>query len=159
MFIKGEGGNFPGVQWLRIHLPIQGTQVQSLVWKDSTCYGGTKPVHHNHWACAIEPTNHNFWAYTPQLLKPTWPRAHAPQQEKSLQREAYVQQIEYSPHLLQLKKAHSQQQIPYTDKSIKFIKVEEGRGINKEFGTDLYTLLYVKQITNKNLLYSTGYYA
>ena len=25
-----------------------------------------------------------------------------------------------------------------------------------EFGTDTYTLLYMKQITNKDLLYSTG---
>ena len=31
------------VQWLRIHLPMQGTQVQSLVWKDLMCHGATKP--------------------------------------------------------------------------------------------------------------------
>ena len=30
------------VQWMGIHLPIQGTQVQSLVWEDSTCVGATK---------------------------------------------------------------------------------------------------------------------
>ena len=29
-------------------------------------------------------------------------------------------------------------------------------GIFKEFGTDMYTLLYLKWITNKDLLYSTG---
>ena len=29
-------------------------------------------------------------------------------------------------------------------------------GINWEIGIDIYTLLYIKQITNKNLLYSTG---
>ena len=29
-------------------------------------------------------------------------------------------------------------------------------GINWEIGTDICTLLYIKQITNKNLLYSTG---
>ena len=29
-------------------------------------------------------------------------------------------------------------------------------GINWETGIDLYTLLYIKQITNKNLLYSTS---
>ena len=34
-------------QWLRIHLPMQGTQVQPLVWEDSTCYEATMPVHHN----------------------------------------------------------------------------------------------------------------
>ena len=31
-----------------------------------------------------------------------------------------------------------------------------GGGINQEFGVKIYTLLYTKQITNKNLLYSTG---
>ena len=31
-----------------------------------------------------------------------------------------------------------------------------GGGINWEIGFDIYTLLYIKQITNKNLLYSTG---
>ena len=31
------------VQWLRIHLPMQGTRVQSLVWEDSTCCGAVKP--------------------------------------------------------------------------------------------------------------------
>ena len=34
-------------QWLRIRLPMQGTQVQSLVWEDPTCCGATKPSHHN----------------------------------------------------------------------------------------------------------------
>ena len=35
-------------QWLRIHLPLQGTWVQALVWEDPTCHGATKPVHHNY---------------------------------------------------------------------------------------------------------------
>ena len=30
------------------------------------------------------------------------------------------------------------------------------QGIVREFGTDMYTLLYLKQITNKDLLYSMG---
>ena len=29
-------------------------------------------------------------------------------------------------------------------------------GMNWEIGIDIYTLLYIKQITNKDLLYSTG---
>ena len=29
-------------------------------------------------------------------------------------------------------------------------------GINWEIGIDIYTLLYIKEITNKDLLYSTG---
>ena len=36
------------VQWLRIHLPGQGTQVQSLAWEDHTCWEATKPVYHNY---------------------------------------------------------------------------------------------------------------
>ena len=32
----------------------------------------------------------------------------------------------------------------------------EGGGIDWELGIDMYTLLYLKQITNKVLLYSTG---
>ena len=32
----------------------------------------------------------------------------------------------------------------------------EGKGIVTEFGMDMYTLLYLKWITNKDLLYSTG---
>ena len=32
------------VQWLRIRLPMEGTQVQSLVGEDSTCWGAAKPV-------------------------------------------------------------------------------------------------------------------
>ena len=31
-----------------------------------------------------------------------------------------------------------------------------GVGINWEIGTDICTLLYIKQVTNKDLLYSTG---
>ena len=47
-------------QWIRIHLPMQGTQVRSLVWKDSTCCGTSKPVCHNCWGPVL------------QLLKPTY---------------------------------------------------------------------------------------
>ena len=45
-------------QWLRICLPMQGTQVRSLVQEDPTCCGATKSV------------SHNYWARVPQLLKP-----------------------------------------------------------------------------------------
>ena len=31
-------------QWLRICLPMQETQVPSLVGEDSTCHGATEPV-------------------------------------------------------------------------------------------------------------------
>ena len=35
-------------QWLRIHLPMQGTWVRALVREDPTCRGATKPVSHNY---------------------------------------------------------------------------------------------------------------
>ena len=35
-------------QWLRICLPMQGTQVQSLVREDPICRGVAKPVRHNY---------------------------------------------------------------------------------------------------------------
>ena len=36
------------VQWLRIHLPMQRTQVRALVWEDPTCHRATKPMGHNY---------------------------------------------------------------------------------------------------------------
>ena len=36
------------VQWLRICLPMQGTQVRALVWEDPICRGATRPVSHNY---------------------------------------------------------------------------------------------------------------
>ena len=36
------------VQWLRIHLPMQGTQVRALVREDPTGRGAAKPMHHNY---------------------------------------------------------------------------------------------------------------
>ena len=50
------------VRWLRIRLPMQGTQVRALVREDPTCCGATKPVRHNYWACAVETASHNYWS-------------------------------------------------------------------------------------------------
>ena len=50
-------------QWLRNHLPMQGTWVRTLVREDPTCHRATKPMRHNYWACTR--------ARKPQLLKPT----------------------------------------------------------------------------------------
>ena len=47
------------VQWLRICLPMQGTQVQALVCEDSTFHGTNNLVCHNYGACALEPMSHN----------------------------------------------------------------------------------------------------
>ena len=48
-------------QWLRIYLPMQGTQVRSLVQEDPTCLGATKPVNHSYWARDLESTRWNNW--------------------------------------------------------------------------------------------------
>ena len=76
---------------------MQGTRVQALVREDPTCRGATKPVHHNYWACASG-------AREPQLLSPRAtttearvPRARAPQQEKTPQREARAPQQRVAP--------------------------------------------------------------
>ena len=62
------------MQWLRISLPMQGTQVRSLAREYPTCHRAAKPVHCNYWACTLEPVSHNYWAFVPQLLKPACPR-------------------------------------------------------------------------------------
>ena len=64
-------------QWLRICLPMQGTRVQALVQEDPTCSGAVKPVHHNYWACALEPQLLSLRAITTEARAP---RARAPQQ-------------------------------------------------------------------------------
>ena len=53
------------VQWMGIHLSMQGTQVWYLVQEDSACRGATKPVHHNDWTCVLEPESGNYWALVP----------------------------------------------------------------------------------------------
>ena len=87
--------NWPGTslvaQWLRICLPMQGTQVWSLVWEDPTC-----------------------WA--PQLLS-LCSRAHIPKQKKPPQWEACSLQLERSLRLLQPEKAPTQQQRPSAAKN------------------------------------------
>ena len=40
--------NFPVVQWMRILLPVQGTQVLPLVWEDTTGLRAAKPVCHDY---------------------------------------------------------------------------------------------------------------
>ena len=45
---RQAGGTSLVVQWLRVHLPMQGTQVPSLAWEGSTCLGAKKPMCHSH---------------------------------------------------------------------------------------------------------------
>ena len=61
-YLKSMEGASLVAQWLRICLPMQGTQVPSLAQEDPTCRGATKPVCHNYWACALESTSHNYWS-------------------------------------------------------------------------------------------------
>ena len=65
------------VQWLGIHPAMLGTPIWSLVREYPTCHEVTRPVHHNCWACVLEPRGHNHQAHMP--------RACAPQQEKPQQ--------------------------------------------------------------------------
>ena len=44
--LKSEMGTSFVVRRLRIHLPVQGTQVRSLIWGDPTCRRATKPMCH-----------------------------------------------------------------------------------------------------------------
>ena len=48
IFLKNQSGASLVVQWLRVCLPMQGTQVQALVWEDPTCCRATRPVSHNY---------------------------------------------------------------------------------------------------------------
>ena len=50
-------------QWLRIHLPMQGTWVHFLVWEDSTGCGTTKTVCHTYRAFTLEPVLCNKRSY------------------------------------------------------------------------------------------------
>ena len=58
-------------QWMKVHVPVQGTWVQSLVWEDPTCLGATKRVHHNYWACTLSS---NYGACVLHPLMPPRPR-------------------------------------------------------------------------------------
>ena len=81
-----------------IFLPMQGTQVQSLIEEHPTYLRSTQPVHHDCWAFGLEPRSHNCWAHSLQLLKPLFPRACAWQWEKPPQWEDCVLQPESSPY-------------------------------------------------------------
>ena len=60
---KNQSGTSLVAQWLRIHLPMQGTQVRAMVWEDPTCRRATKPRRHNYWARAPQLLkHHNYWS-------------------------------------------------------------------------------------------------
>ena len=77
--------DFPGGAVVK-NLPANaGDWVQALVREDPKCCGATKPVHHNYWACALEPARAT-------ATEARTPRARAPQQEKPPQWEARAPQ-------------------------------------------------------------------
>ena len=84
-------------QWLRIHLPMQGTRVRGLVREDPTCRGATNPVRHNNWACALEPMSHKSLSSRATTTEAHVPRARAPQQEKPPQWGAHTPQQRVAP--------------------------------------------------------------
>ena len=47
------------VWWLRVHQPVQETQVPSLIWKVHTFPLSNKASAHNYCACALEPVLSN----------------------------------------------------------------------------------------------------
>ena len=55
MFQENYIGTSLVVQWIRIHLSMQGTQIQCLVLEDPTCCKTSKPV-----CQAAEPMCHNY---------------------------------------------------------------------------------------------------
>ena len=76
---------------------MQGTLVRALVREDPTCHGATKPVHHNYWACTLEPASHNYWSPRATTTEARTPRARALQQEKPPQWEAHAPQQRVAP--------------------------------------------------------------
>ena len=91
-------------QCLRIYMLMQEIRAQSLVWKDSTCFGETKPVSAPQGLSRVlEPRNHKCWAHLPKLLKPKSPRSHALQQKTLLKWYTYAQ-LERCPHSPQAEK-------------------------------------------------------
>ena len=70
------------MQWLRVHLEIQGTHVPSLVQEYSTCRGAAKPVHHDYWASSLEPVSGNFWSL--HTLEPVLCNKRSPCNEKPM---------------------------------------------------------------------------
>ena len=101
---KSSGGASLVAQWLRTHLPMQGTLVRALVREDPTCRRATKPVRHNYWASVPQLLSLCSRAREPQLLSPratateaSTLRARAPQQEKPPQWEARTPQRRVAP--------------------------------------------------------------
>ena len=112
------------VQWIEIHLPMQGTRIRSQVWEESTCHGAIKSVCHNHWACMpqlLKPmhpraTQQNYWVPRLQFLKPE----HL--ETVLSNKRSPCTTTKSNSHMLQLEKAPAQQGRPSA--RINFFKKE-----------------------------------
>ena len=100
-------------QWWRIHLPVQGTWVWSLVQEDPTCCKATKPVYHNYWASGLESESCSLWSPCAWSLCSVTRKATAMRSPCTT--------TNSSPGLSQLEKAHVQPWRPSTAES-KFLK-------------------------------------
>ena len=117
---------------------MQRTQIESLVWEDPTCCRATKSMHHNYWACTLEPASHNYWAHMPQLLKPTCLEPMLHKREATAMRSLHTA-TKSSPRSPQLKKACTQQRRHNTAKNKNKLKKKKD-SINKIHSIDPETL-------------------
>ena len=102
-------------QWQRIRLPMQERWTGSLIREDPACCGTTKAGHRNCWAWALE-----LGAAATEAPRP---RASASQQEKPLQWEACVLELESTPCSPQLEKGLRSTEDPAQPKINKRIKL------------------------------------
>ena len=101
------------VQWIRIGLSMQGTPIWSLVQKDCTCLGATKPRGPSYWADALDPRSRNYQAHGLQLLKLS---LLEPSTREATAMRSLCTTTKSSPCSLPLEKAHVQQWRPSTAK-------------------------------------------
>ena len=141
--LKDGKRTFLVVPWLGICLPGQGTWVWFPVQEDSTCYGATKSVCHDHWARVL------------QLRKPAHSSVPSPHtaetvlcNERPPPRGDRVPQ-QTGPRLLQLDRAHAQHRTPraagkrweeYTSPNCGYFKGKEFSRVGSR--TDFYCFFF-----------------
>ena len=107
--LKYPSGTSLVAQWLRILLPMQGTQDWALVWEGPTCRGAVKPVSRNYWACALEPSSPKY-----RSLR-AWSPCSATREATAMRRPRTA--TKSSPRSPQLEKARMQQRRPNAAKN------------------------------------------
>ena len=103
------------VQWIGICLPMQGTQVWSLIWEDFTCHGQLKPTGHSDWACTLKPVSSSTEAVCCTYQSPHACSLCSTARGATTMRSPYTA-LKSSPCSLQLEKARTQQPRPSTTK-------------------------------------------